>query len=63
MPGEKGFSETNLKYMYYFYSLYSQLIENRLQRVDDFVDKNHPQGADDFKIEICSILSILSQLV
>lgn len=55
MPGEKGFSETNLKYMYYFYNLYSQLIENRPQRVDDFVDKNHPQGADDFKIEICSI--------
>ena len=21
MPGEKGFSETNLKYMYYFYNL------------------------------------------
>ena len=27
MPAEKGFSETNLKYMYYFYSLYSQVIE------------------------------------
>ena len=32
MPGEKGFSETNLKYMYYFYRLYSQLIEKRLCR-------------------------------
>lgn len=27
MPEEKGFSETNLKYMYYFYQLYFQLIE------------------------------------
>ena len=27
MPEEKGFSVTNLKYMYYFYRLYSQLIE------------------------------------
>ena len=67
MPGEKGFSETNLKYMYYFYQLYSQLIENRLQGVDDFgrqnhlqgVDElktqNHPQAADDLLTEICSI--------
>ena len=43
MPGEKGFSETNLKYTYYFYQLYSQLVENR------------PQLADDLLSEICSI--------
>lgn len=43
MPGEKGFSETNLKYTYYFYQLYSQLVENRLQGVDDLLK------------EICSI--------
>lgn len=49
MPEEKGFSETNLKYMYYLYRLYSQLIENRPHPVDDFRDKNHPQGVDDFK--------------
>ena len=67
MPEEKGFSETNLKYMYYFYRLYSQLIENRPHPVDDFRDQNHPQGGDDFKManlpqvaddllkEICSI--------
>ncbi len=36
LPDVKGFSETNLKYMYYFYSLYSQRIENRPQPVDDF---------------------------
>ena len=35
MPGEKGFSVTNLKYMYYFYQLYSQLIENRPQAADN----------------------------
>ncbi len=29
MPGEKGFSETNLKYIYYFYQLYYQQVENR----------------------------------
>lgn len=56
MPEEKGFSETNLKYMYYFYRLYSQLIENRPQDVDDFRNHNHPQGVDDFVLkEICSI--------
>lgn len=67
MPGEKGFSETNLKYMYYFYRLYSQLIENRPQVADDLsgrnllqgVDvlntQNHPQPADDLLTEICSI--------
>ena len=49
MPEEKGFSETNLKYMYYFYRLYSQLIENRPHPVDDFRDQNLPQGVDDFK--------------
>lgn len=27
MPGEKGFSETNLKYTYYFYQLYYQQVE------------------------------------
>lgn len=43
MPGEKGFSETNLKYTYYFYQLYSQLVENCLQGVDDLLK------------EICSI--------
>lgn len=52
MPKEKGFSETNLKYMYYFYQLYSQLIENRLQGVDDFGKQNHLQGVDDFKLTI-----------
>ena len=55
MPGEKGFSETNLKYMCYFYQLYSQLIENRLHDVDDFDKQNHLQGVDDLLKEICSI--------
>ena len=62
MPGEKGFSETNLKYMYYFYNLYSQVIENRPQDVDDLKEvnllqsvedshvSNHPHLVDDFKL-------------
>lgn len=36
LPDVKGLSETNLKYMFYFYSLYSQRIENRPQFADDF---------------------------
>lgn len=67
MPGEKGFSVTNLKYMYYFYELYSQLIENRpqpadnllnqnlLRSVDNLDGQNRPQLADDLLSEICSI--------
>ena len=67
MPGEKGFSVTNLKYMYYFYQLYSQLIENRpqaadnlsnqnlLQGVDNLSEQNRPQLAYDLLSEICSI--------
>ncbi len=55
MPGEKGFSETNLKYMYYFYQLYSQLFENRLRGVDNLDGQNRPQLADDLLSEICSI--------
>ena len=55
MPEEKGFSETNLKYMYYFYRLYSQLIENRPHPVDDFKQQTLPQVADNLLKEICSI--------
>lgn len=55
MPGEKGFSETNLKYTYYFYQLYSQLVENRLQGVDDLEKQKHLQDVDDLLKEICSI--------
>jgi len=36
MPGVKGFSPTNLKYMSYFYKLYAPLLANRQQSVDDF---------------------------
>lgn len=55
MPEEKGFSVTNLKYMYYFYHLYSQLIENRPQGADDFEKQNYLQDVDDLLKEICSI--------
>ena len=64
MPGVKGFSPTNLKYMSYFYKLYAQLAANRQQAADDFEkdlyktdiqrvgDKkqNRLHGVDDFKI-------------
>lgn len=55
MPKEKGFSVTNLKYMYYFYQLYSQPIENRPQGADDFDSPNRRQSADDLLREIFSI--------
>ena len=55
MPEVKGFSETNLKYMYYFYNLYSQVIENRPQPADDLENRNRRQDADDLKKEIFSI--------
>lgn len=67
MPGEKGFSEGNIRYMYRFYKLYSQYIENLLQGVEDsnptnllhgvedFNDTKYPHGADDLLKEICSI--------
>ena len=64
MPGVKGFSPTNLKYMSYFYKLYAPLAANRQQAADDFTEyligsdiqtvaeqsKNRPQAADDFKM-------------
>ena len=64
MPGAKGFSPTNLKYMNYFYKLYSPLFANRLQAVDDFEEDmyitdiqhvtelsgNRLRGVDDFKV-------------
>ena len=35
MPGEKGFSETNIRYMCRFYELYYQIFRNLLQGVED----------------------------
>ena len=36
IPGVKGFSPTNLKYISYFYKLYAPLLANRPQAADDF---------------------------
>lgn len=67
MPGEKGFSEGNIRYMYRFYKLYSQHIENLLQGAEDSNTTNllrgvedsnytkHPHDAADLLKEICSI--------
>ncbi len=49
LPDAKGFSPTNIKYFKYFYELYSPLLENRQQVVDDLVVSNRPQVADDFE--------------
>lgn len=64
MPGVKGFSPTNLKYMSYFYKLYAPLFVNRPQLADDFLGdlidstipqvaeqgQNRQQAVDDFKL-------------
>ena len=47
IPDVEGFSETNLKYIFYFYSLYSQRIENRPQVADDFAAPNLLQGVEE----------------
>ena len=48
LPNSKGFSPTNLKYMVYFYRLYSSLFENRQHVVDDSTTQNILQPVDDF---------------
>ena len=55
MPEEKGFSESNIRYMYRFYQLYSQLFKNLPQGVENFASSNLLQGVDDLLKEICSI--------
>ena len=64
MPGVKGFSPSNLKYMSYFYKLYAPLLANRQQPADDFTEslissdiqtiaeqkQNRQQPVDDFKL-------------
>lgn len=67
MPGEKGFSEGNIRYMYRFYQLYNQLIVKLPQSAEDFSQTNLLQGVDDSDIanlpqlaerlynEVCSI--------
>ncbi|MCR5697606.1 MAG: PDDEXK nuclease domain-containing protein [Marinilabiliaceae bacterium] len=47
LPDAKGFSPTNIKYIKYFYELYSPMLENRQQVVDDFALQNLPQLAED----------------
>ena len=53
IPEEKGFSESNIRYMYRFYKLYSQSIENFPRGVENFASSNLPQGVDDFKQQNC----------
>lgn len=48
MPGEKGFSQRNLRNMYDFYRTYSQTIEILQQPAAESSSSNRPQSADDF---------------
>ena len=47
IAGVKGFSPTNLKYMYYFYKLYAPVFDD----VNGDEDKNRLQPVDNFKME------------
>lgn len=51
MPDVRGLSETNLKYMYYFYCLYSGCLGNRPRPADDSKMPIRLQGVDDFAKE------------
>lgn len=55
MPGEKGFSEGNIRYMYRFYQLYSQSVENLLHTVEDLRTASIQQTTGNVFAEICSI--------
>lgn len=55
MPGEKGFSEGNIRYMYRFYQLYSQSVENLLRCVEDLRTASIQQTTGNVFAEICSI--------
>lgn len=49
LPGVRGFSPSSLKYMVYFYKLYSPVVENRQQPADDFeilTKESHPEAVD-----------------
>ena len=47
---KQGLSATTLKYTKYFYLLYSQLLENRQQDVDDLPESIRQQDADVFNL-------------
>lgn len=55
MPGEKGFSERNLRNMYDFYHTYSQHLVILQQAAANSVGANHLQRVEDFMLEIFSI--------
>ena len=44
---KRGFSETSIKYMKYFYELYSQYFINRQQPADKLLEQNRQQLADE----------------
>lgn len=52
LPDVKGLSTTNIKYFKYFFELYSPLLENRLQVVDEYTLQSRPQPADNLEVQI-----------
>lgn len=46
----KGMSPTTIKYIHYFYRLYSQLFENRQHRVDESLIQNRQHHVDEFQL-------------
>ena len=46
----RGMSETTIRYAHYFYCLYSQLLINRQQDVDDLEKSILQQDAEDFQV-------------
>lgn len=55
MPGEKGFSERNLRNMYDFYHTYSQYFENLQHLAANSQNANYPQIVDNLLLDIFSI--------
>jgi hypothetical protein len=55
LPGQEGFSETNIRYMKRFYVLYSQILP---QAVEEFGDsENLPQLVEDLRDNIDNLMN------
>ena len=51
LPDVKGLSENNLRYMYKFYMLYAQRIENLPQGAEDYGTPILPRGVEEFTLQ------------
>jgi len=55
----RGMSETTIRYAYYFYCLYSQLLANRQQGAEEFGTTNLQQDAEDFQLSKFTVKAVL----